>query len=258
MAEHVKQLKGVGYFAAPTGKIVTPFTVLPGEEYIEIICDGKIFFELDGIRRTFGKGTMFWHIAGEETIWDTPEDAPYRCFCFSFLTSTLKRTVPRVTIWNSPDEAVDFSSRMFKIFHEGGFEAEAFRNMIYSKLRWEALSARPLETEDFPEALIKSCRFLDKHFGSGIVPEDAAESAGISRAHLFRLFRKYLDITPHNYLLKQRLNKAKLLLSGETLSIKETAAECGFESIEVFYRQFRSNFRITPAEYRKKYAIRKI
>ena len=257
MQEHAANLRSIGYFAAPYGKTVTPFTIPPETELVELICDGKIFFEIEGTRRTFGTGAMFWHVSGEKTIWDTPPENPYRCFVFVFGTHPPRRTVPRVSIWDSPDEAVDFSARMFKIFHEKEFDSEAFSSMIYAKLRWEALFSRTLKNETYPEPLRRACRFIEQNFRADITPEDAAEYAGISRVYLFRLFREYLAATPHRYLLKQRLDKAKLLLAEKKFSIKEISAECGFESIEVFYRHFRSDFHITPAEYRRKYSIHK-
>ena len=129
MQEHAANLRSIGYFAAPYGKTVTPVTIPPETELVELICDGKIFFEIEGTRRTFGKGAMFWHVSGEKTIWDTPAEDPYRCFVFVFETHPPKRIVPRVSIWDSPDEAVDFSARMFKIFHEKEFDPE-FRQYI--------------------------------------------------------------------------------------------------------------------------------
>ena len=81
-----------------------------------------------------------------------------------------------------------------------------------------------------------------------------ADFAGISRPYLFKLFKEELRTSPHQYLLKLRLNMAKRLLAGENFSIKEIAAECGFESLEVFYRQFKASTQTTPADYRKQYS----
>lgn len=253
--EHIKKLKGVSYFAAPYGKKVTPATIVFSAETIELVTGGTIFFEIDGERKTFRKGAMFWHVSREKTIWDTPPDDPYRCYVFHFEARPPTRTVPRVTVWNSSDEALEFSSAMFKVFHSGEFEQEALTAYIYSTLRWQALASRKLPDAVYPEALNRALKYLDANFTSNIAPEDAAEHAGISRPYLFKIFRDYLRTSPHQYLLKRRFDKAKLLLAGETFSIKEIAADCGFESIEVFYRQFKANSHTTPAEYRKKYSI---
>ena len=255
MFEHIRKVKAVSYFAAPGGRKVTPATIALSSESIELVTGGTIYFEIGGERKTFRKGAMFWHVSREKTIWDTPPDDPYRCYVFHFEARPPTRTVPRVTVWNNPDEALAFASAMFRIFHSGEFDPEALTAYLYSTLRWQALASLRQPAAQLPDALSRALKYLDANCTSNVTPEDAAEYAGISRPYLFRMFRESLRTSPHQYLLKRRLDKAKLLLAGETFSIKEIAADCGFESIEVFYRQFRSSFHTTPAEYRKQYSI---
>ena len=255
MFEHIRKLKAVSYFAAPAGRQVTPATIVLNSECIELVTGGTIFFETGGERKTFRKGAMFWHVSREKTIWDTPPDDPYRCYVFRFEARPPTRTVPRVTVWNNPDEALEFASAMFKVFHSGDFDQDALTAYLYSTLRWQALASLRQPAAQLPDALSRALKYLDANCTSNVTPEDAAEYAGISRPYLFRMFRESLRTSPHQYLLKRRLDKAKLLLAGETFSIKDIAADCGFESIEVFYRQFRSSFHTTPAEYRKQYSI---
>ena len=50
------------------------------------------------------------------------------------------------------------------------------------------------------------------------------------------------------------MKRAAGLLFRPELSIKEIAAECGFESLEVFYRQFKNATQTTPADYRREYS----
>ena len=258
MFEHIRKLKAVSYFAAPAGRQVTPATIVLNSECIELVTGGTIFFETGGERKTFRKGAMFWHVSREKTIWDTPPDDPYRCYVFRFEARPPTRTVPRVTVWNNPDEALEFASAMFKVFHSGDFDQDALTAYLYSTLRWQALASLRQPAAQLPDALSRALKYLDANCTSNVTPEDAAEYAGISRPYLFRMFRESLRTSPHQYLLKRRLDKAKLLLAGETFSIKEIAADCGFESIEVFYRQFRSSFHMTPAEYRKQYSIHRV
>ena len=258
MFEHIRKLKAVSYFAAPAGRQVTPATIVLNSECIELVTGGTIFFETGGERKTFRKGAMFWHVSREKTIWDTPPYDPYRCYVFRFEARPPTRTVPRVTVWNNPDEALEFASAMFKVFHSGDFDQDALTAYLYSTLRWQALASLRQPAAQLPDALSRALKYLDANCTSNVTPEDAAEYAGISRPYLFRMFRESLRTSPHQYLLKRRLDKAKLLLAGETFSIKEIAADCGFESIEVFYRQFRSSFHTTPAEYRKQYSIHRV
>ena len=99
MFEHIVKLRSISRFAAPDNRKVTPVIIPPNEECIEVLTGGTLFFEVDGERRTFRKGTIFWHVSRDYTIWDTPLNDPYRCQVFHFVTKQPNRTVPRVPFW---------------------------------------------------------------------------------------------------------------------------------------------------------------
>ncbi len=254
MFEHVVKLKTISRYSAPNSGKVTPAPIPFRTECVELLTGGTLFFEVDGERRKFGKGTIFWHVSREKTIWDTPPDDPYRCQVFHFETHPPSRTVPRVTLWRD-SEAVDrFCTETFQAFHSGENNHTELAAYCYSALYWRARNSAPLFSGGISEPLRKAVKYLDEHFFTGITPKEVAEYAGISRPYLFKLFKEELQTSPHQYLLKLRLNMAKRLLAGENFSIKEISSECGFETLEVFYRQFKNSAQMTPADYRKQYS----
>jgi AraC family transcriptional regulator len=78
----------------------------------------------------------------------------------------------------------------------------------------------------------------------------AAES-GYSRAHFLRTFKATTGQTPHRYLTELRLQKARDLLAGQSLSLIDIAAACGFSSHAHLTTVFHSRFGVTPSEYRR-------
>ncbi len=254
MFDHVVKLRTISRYAAPNGGNVVPALIPFSTECVELLTGGTLFFEVDGERRKFGRGAIFWHVSREKTIWDTLPDDPYRCQVFHFETRPPTRSVPRVTLWNDMDTLEHFCSETFRAFHSGESDPVALAAYCYSVLHWRAGNSAPFPDERYPAPLRKAVKYLDEHFFSGITPDDVADSAGISRPYLFKLFKEELRTSPHQYLLKLRLNMAKRLLAGENFSIKEIASECGFESLEVFYRQFKASTQTTPADYRKQYS----
>ena len=170
MFEHIRKLKAVSYFAAPAGRQVTPATIVLNSECIELVTGGTIFFETGGERKTFRKGAMFWHVSREKTIWDTPPDDPYRCYVFRFEARPPTRTVPRVTVWNNPDEALEFASAMFKVFHSGDFDQDALTAYLYSTLRWQALASLRQPAECRLCALLGAERIHDYYLSDAHAP----------------------------------------------------------------------------------------
>jgi len=80
-----------------------------------------------------------------------------------------------------------------------------------------------------------------------------AQSLKLSRRTLETRFQTRLGITPHDYILGQRISHAKtLLLQTETYrTLSEIAYDCGFSSAKTFRIAFKSLTKTTPAFFRK-------
>ena len=114
------------------------------------------------------------------------------------------------------------------------------------------LGPQALTQRALPRPVTLALAYLGKHIASDVHIVDVAEAAGVSNDYLHALFRQHLASTPHQELLRLRIARAKQLLAGSTLSIKQIASECGFNSTEVFYRQFANHANTTPALYRER------
>ena len=72
--------------------------------------------------------------------------------------------------------------------------------------------------------------------------------------HFSRLFKARTGLTPHRYLLQQRIVRAKSLLGDPSLHIAEIAARCGFAHQQHFADAFRRSVGLTPTGYRERNA----
>lgn len=252
--ERVESLIRVGYFTAPSGVIIKPFNIPIKTETVEVITGGKVIFANDGREQVYGKGAIFWHISRDETVHVTPPDDPYRCVVFHFRVKDRKRIVPRVTIWDD-DAALDrFAGEAIRYFHNETYDRNKLCSYFYSQLLWQSYRYTCKKShEEYPDQVRRAVSYINRNLGSGITVEDIAANCGVSKPYLFALFQKHLNGSPHKYLNECRLRKSRTLLAGSD-SIKEIAAQCGFENIEVFYRLFKQSADMTPAEYRKKFS----
>lgn len=73
--------------------------------------------------------------------------------------------------------------------------------------------------------------------------------------HFSRLFTKYLGLTPYQYVLSRKIEKAKTLLSDTLIPINEIAFELGFDSHSNFYHIFKKIADDTPENFRKRNKI---
>lgn len=97
----------------------------------------------------------------------------------------------------------------------------------------------------------KMLEYIHKHFSEDISLADIAKAADISERECLRCFRKTIQLSPIQYLLKYRIMRgAELLLKNPADSISETAALCGFDSPSNFARLFKRFYNCSPREYR--------
>ncbi len=84
---------------------------------------------------------------------------------------------------------------------------------------------------------------------------DLAGRLGVTREHLSRLFAEELGMSPHQYLQRQRMLAACLLLRRPELSVKEIAVRLGFPGTPQFSRAFRRVVQLSPSEFRASGAL---
>lgn len=78
-----------------------------------------------------------------------------------------------------------------------------------------------------------------------------AAHAGLSKFHFSRRFRRSTGVTPYQYLLSVRIDRAKDLLATGQLAVGAIARQVGFKSASQFSRAFRRVTGKTPVEYRR-------
>lgn len=101
------------------------------------------------------------------------------------------------------------------------------------------------------DRVVKCMDFIRKNFNKKISLNDMAAAAGLSPSFLHKIFKQFMEMSPWEYLIVQRMNYAKHLLGDNSISIEKIAEKCGFEERAYFDRVFKKNIGITPAEFRK-------
>ncbi|WP_434751903.1 helix-turn-helix domain-containing protein [Paenibacillus amylolyticus] len=92
--------------------------------------------------------------------------------------------------------------------------------------------------------------YMTRHYMKEIRMDEMARMAGLSVNHFIRTFKRQFRLTPMDYILKQRMAKAKQLLFS-TDKIKEIAEQVGYRDEHYFSRVFKKNEGIAPTFYMK-------
>jgi AraC family transcriptional regulator len=99
--------------------------------------------------------------------------------------------------------------------------------------------------------LIQILEYIDANLHEDIKLADLAQLLGMSQFHFSHLFKQAMGIAPYQYLLQQRIERAKQLLKKSDRSIIEIALVCGFNSHSHLSKQFRQITGMTPKAYRQ-------
>lgn len=94
--------------------------------------------------------------------------------------------------------------------------------------------------------------FIHNNYTSQIDLTGLAEKFHATASHLARTFKKHVGLSIVSYVNKLRIDRSKVLLEDQSLSVQEIASSLGYESLNNFYKYFKIATGLTPASYRQK------
>ncbi len=157
----------------------------------------------------------------------------------------------------------------FEAFHKPFLEAAALyagqreEYQLYAKaLLYQLLVLTRREAGEHPcvlreqsSAVTDARSYMEANYMRPITLEILARRESMSREHFCRLFKRYVGVTPIQYLTSLRMFHAKHLLVMNKESMEAIAARCGYQNVNYFYMAFRKHTGVTPSSYRKGAAV---
>ena len=92
--------------------------------------------------------------------------------------------------------------------------------------------------------------FVDAKMEDELTLSEMAQSVELSRAHFARMFRKSTGESPHQFVLRQRIERAMTMLRSDDARVVDVAVACGFKTQQHFARVFRHVCGVSPTDYR--------
>jgi len=103
------------------------------------------------------------------------------------------------------------------------------------------------------ENIINRARLLFRsNISNAYSPEQAAQELNVGYSWFRKLFKSYTGLSPGQYYLQLKIEKAKDLLSNSNMPVKEISIALNFESNFYFSRIFKEKTGLRPTEYRKR------
>lgn len=121
-----------------------------------------------------------------------------------------------------------------------------FKNLIIDVVRTATLS----EQSNLENKLSAVLSYIQENYAENITNEQLAKLVNYHPYYLNRIFKKYIGVTLHKYLLDYRISMAENLLFSTKTPIEKIAEQVGFNSTNCFISYFKKSKQLTPSQYR--------
>jgi AraC family transcriptional regulator len=238
-----------------------------------VITDPKSCFQAE--RRLDGKFKHYAHGNGRVDVipaflshwtnWDREVEFSVIAICPTLLNQTTQELMQR-EIELIPQFAIDdpvIQQLAFALKLE--IQTGCMSGRLYGELLGTALAARlvqnyavrkpPLEfkANGLPQSqLERVIDYMKANLTQDLSILDLATLASMSESHFSRSFKQSVGIAPYQYLMQQRVERAKQLLEKQSIAISTIALDCGFANQTHLTKVFRQMTGMTPKAYQKR------
>ncbi|MCF7944922.1 MAG: AraC family transcriptional regulator [Spirochaetia bacterium] len=122
-------------------------------------------------------------------------------------------------------------------------------NIIMIIAEFLSYAKKEVQLNQSQEIVEKAKYYFNLHLYEFTDIDSVAEKIGISKSYLCEVFKSYTGMTPYQYFIHEKVNKAKELLEIGDLSIKEVAYNLGFEDQYYFSRLFKKKTGVPPSQW---------
>lgn len=113
-------------------------------------------------------------------------------------------------------------------------------------------------SKDTRDVVQETIKYIRQHLDSDVSVSEIAEFAGMNPEYLTKLFKKNTGYTLKEYIVNEKMESAKMLLTTTTLPVTLISSHVGYGNYSNFTRSFKQLTGCTPMEYRKSAANQKM
>lgn len=129
--------------------------------------------------------------------------------------------------------------------------------LLYNIYFWNSELSNKTTQSDSPYyvRIKKVIKFIQHNYASKIDLKTLSGLANLSPNYFHKIFTQIMNITPCEYVINVRVDKAKEFLLKTDMTVQQVADSCGFENSSYFSEVFKKANKLSPRDFRKKYSI---
>lgn len=245
------------YFNWNAGRVLNEYQVI-------YITRGSGVFESDSCRKQSVKaGTIIILFPGERHRYKPEQDTGWDEYWIGLKGDIIENLAKNGFIKpESPTLYIGFNESVFNLFNtiidatkqeQSGYQPFISGAALHLIGAVHAIiKQRAMDSED-KELIIQKARLLFRsNIAADFSPEKAAEELQVGYSWFRKVFKNYTGLSPGQYYIQLKIERAKELLNNPDLPIKQIAYDLGFENYFYFSKLFKEKTGITPTDHRKR------
>ena len=252
----------VGWNTCPAGSSYSHYKDM---YIIHVIKSGSCTVETGGHRYSLGKNEAFLVRPNQLTIQTVDSNLPCELYYFSFKGSFANDLLEKTSFKNGKNFSILTDQNIYEtikniviklndnmanemLTFQSLFELLSFFDKSNAKATLEKVN------NDFAHQkhIAKVQEYIQKNYTKEIKISEFATQLGLSRSHLFRIFKNYTGKSIEEYVVSVRMNTARSLLIDTELSCSSIALMVGYAHYTTFFKMFKTYTGLTPQQYRIK------
>ncbi len=235
------------------------------EHLLHYVLNGKGIFKVGNKTYHIGEHEAFIIYPNEITYYEADKEDPWCYIWIGFdgikaetcLIRAAFSKANRVNKFECEDillECIHGMLNASQLTYSNDLKREAYLFMFLSALIQEKADSYAEESKDYDYPLHvyveHALEFISHNYEKNIKVNDIANYIGINRSYLTTIFKKCVNVSPQEYLVKYRLDKASTLLKTTNLPINTIASRVGYDNPLTFSKVFKSFYDVSPTAYR--------
>ena len=207
-------------------------------------------FVRDDVSYEVKPGDIFVIPPYEETYYEADKKNPWRYIWIGFTTDEDVPEQLQKPVVHCPGAGAVFEDMLRCEMLENGKSA-----FLTAKI-WEMISVLLEGGEPEVDYIKKALNYMKAEYVHGITVQQVAERLNMNRSYFSELFKERMGVSPQQYLIRLRMERAAELLTVYGESPTTAAVSVGYPDIYHFSKMFKQHFGVSPRNYQKAYEKR--
>ncbi len=228
---------------------------------IHIILSGKGIYRGNNQEHQLKAGDGFLIYPDELIYYEADQDEPWEYIWVGFTGTKVNDYLRYSTLTKeNPTFTLQKNSQLYSAIHDI-IEATKLNSNKNLKIISTLYQFLYILLEEFPKQVdeIKitpkmyveeALAYIQSHYQEDLSVQKIAEHLAIDRSYFHRMFKKYTKLSPQEYILNFKIEKAVVLLTTTDLKIGDIARSVGYPNTLLFSKTFKKIKKETPTNYR--------